>query len=59
MGMSSSTDLMVSEAKLGNLNEVRNLLRSAAAFDPNDVVHGDTALTLASAYGYRTLFVSY
>ncbi|KAI2506558.1 hypothetical protein MHU86_7873 [Fragilaria crotonensis] len=47
------TSRMVSQAKRGNLDEVRNLLRCSPNFDPKgDMVVGDTALNLASAYGH-------
>ena len=48
-------ELLVSEAKLGNLDGVRSLLRSAPNFNPKGVAIGDTALTLASSYGHADL----
>ena len=41
----------LSAAKLGNLDEVRNLLQSESNFDLHDDDLGNTALDLASTYG--------
>ncbi|KAI2491917.1 hypothetical protein MHU86_22655 [Fragilaria crotonensis] len=47
---------LLAQAKLGNLDKVRDLLRNATTTDPDDdddnVVLGDTALSLASAHGH-------
>lgn len=43
---------LVSEAKLGNVDKVHCLLLSKANLDSSNAVLGDTALGLASAYGY-------